>query len=459
MFEPVLDLLEIKAATDPQHRTRQRSLLQSVIDTCFECPPTSTQGTEIQTPVLLALQKLVMGAEKHSSVIDKFNLEAILTSRYAAKLTAMYGVVSLYSMKKGEIVMTNTAEFHSPSSTYISPPPLSNQELMFFKRFLDKINATSSPEFMEFYRTQSNAYADSADSGWWNLKKRTPYWYIEGGKISHWIRFVELNSLLQHPASLAQLKSWRPHPFLPLTLEEKTQEKPTNMKFLNEYSLKLRERNYQEIISTMLTWLHTDLPGEEIEGQIPVDGSIEPGMRSLLLRDYMSAYNQQHFLDWHLLFLLSQSIKPNEEVNDRSEHDNLPFNAVLDSMASAVATNPDILDIYSNDKDTLETWIHALEMITTNVQAGMLNQISDFVAMLANPYVELLARYKKSTMNKFTLRGRGVRNGFFTDHTRLGRGVIGKKGVIRQNYHQQMLREFNTYLLQRGLELQTTLEE
>ena len=452
-FEPVLDLLELKAASDPQHRPRQRSLLQSVIDTCFECTPTSTQEIDFHTPVLLALQKLVMGDEKHSSLIDKFNLETTLTSRYTAKLTAMYGVVSLYSMNQEDIVMKNTAEFHSPSSTYISPPPLSIQELMFFKRFLDDINATSSLEFMEFYRSQSNAYVDSDDSSWWNIKKRTPYWYIEGGKISHWIRFVELNGILKYPATLTELKSWRPHPFLPLTLEEKTQEKPSNLKFLEEYSLKLRERSYQETISTMLTWLYTDLPGEETEDQIPVDGSIEPGMRSLLLRDYMSAYNQQHFLDWHLLFLLSQSVKPNEEVDDRSEHDLLSFNAVLDSMASAAATNLDILDVYSSDKDTLEIWIHGLEMITSNVQPGMLHQVSDFVAMLADPYVELLARYKKSTMNKFTLRGRGVRNGFFTDHTRLSESVIGKKGIIRKQYHRQMLREFITFLLKRGFEI------
>ena len=122
-------------------------------------------------------------------------------------------------------------------------------------------------------------------------------------------------------------------------------------------------------------------------------------------------------------------------------------------MAASVVMNPEILDLYSSGNESLETWIKALELITSTMETDSLNQILDFVAMLTNPHVELLARYQTNTMNKFTLLGRRTKNGFFTDHTRFERKVIGQKGVVRKQYHRQMLHEFNTYLLKRGFEV------
>jgi hypothetical protein len=226
------------------------------------------------------------------------------------------------------------------------------------------------------------------------------------------------------------------------------------MEFLNDYSDRLKKKqSYQQAISSILSWLYCELPGEEIQGPIQVHDPSEVSMRTLLLRDYISAYGEQHYLDWHLLFLLSQSIKPNQRNSERSEHDLLEFNSVLDEMAASVVLNPEILDLYRDGDESLETWVKALELITSTMETDSLNQILDFVAMLTNPHVELLARYERSTMNKFTLSGRRTKNGFFTDHTRFDRKLIGQKGVVRKQYHRQMLKEFNTYLLKRGFEI------
>ena len=265
---------------------------------------------------------------------------------------------------------------------------------------------------------------------------------------------MELNSLLPRPASAKELHSWKPHLFLPVSLDETNQEHPLQMDFLNDYSARLKKQeSYQSAISSILSWLYCELPGEEIQGPIQVHDPSEVSMRSLLLRDYISAYGEQHYLDWHLLFLLSQSIKPNAKKPDRTEHDLLEFNSVLDEMASSVVENPDILDMYSNGDESLGTWVKALDMLASTMQTDSLNQILDFVAMLTNPHVELIARYERSTMNKFTLWGKRTKNGFFTDHTRFDRKVIGQKGVVRKQYHRQMLHEFNAFLLKRGFEI------
>jgi hypothetical protein len=458
MLEPIMDLLEIKAGTNPQHRPLQRTHLMSIVDTCYELTPASDQSLDVS--MVGVLMKTVFGGDKKASFFDKYGLESIFRGfqNYAAKLAAIYGVTSLYSVSNEQLALTKSAKIELPNSTSVSPPSISSQERRFFthhlKAMTGRVRENFSEQFMSFYRDYSNSYLDPDGPGWWNIKKRTPYWFITGDRITHWIRFVELNSLLQNPASNKELDSWKPHLFLPVSLNEINQEHPIQMEFLNDYSDRLKKKqSYQQAISSILSWLYCELPGEEIQGPIQVHDPSEVSMRTLLLRDYISAYGEQHYLDWHLLFLLSQSIKPNQRNSERSEHDLLEFNSVLDEMAASVVLNPEILDLYRDGDESLETWVKALELITSTMETDSLNQILDFVAMLTNPHVELLARYERSTMNKFTLSGRRTKNGFFTDHTRFDRKLIGQKGVVRKQYHRQMLKEFNTYLLKRGFEI------